>query len=106
MFTCVHVGTEGESAVLDVEGEAEDLQVAGAHEPEHAVVADVSRVIDVHVGAGLGDVIVHTDTGRQRAAHTHTDTISPKNNISSPAYYTSSHKCLSFTQEVLLPCVQ
>lgn len=59
--TGVHVGAEGEGAVLHVEGEAEDLQVAGGDQPQHAVPADVSRVVEVDVGTRLGNVIVHTE---------------------------------------------
>ena len=61
----MHVGAEGEGAVLHVEGEAEDLQVAGGHQPQHAVPADVSRVVEVDVGTRLGDVVAHTGHGER-----------------------------------------
>ena len=57
----MHVGAECEGAVLDVEGKAEDLQVAGTDEPQHPVPADVTRVVDVHVGTCLGHIVIHAD---------------------------------------------
>ena len=65
LLTGVHVGAECEGAVLDVEGKAEDLQVAGTDEPQHPVPADVTRVVDVHVGTLLGHVVIHTRGGRE-----------------------------------------
>ena len=67
--TGVHVGAEGEGAVLHVEGEAEDLQVAGGHQPQHAVPADVSRVVEVDVRTGLGDIVVHTGRKEGNGKH-------------------------------------
>ena len=57
----MHVRAECEGAVLDVEGKAEDLQVAGTDEPQHPVPADVTRVVDVYVGTCLGHVVIDTD---------------------------------------------
>lgn len=59
--TGVHVGAKGEGAVLHVKREAEDLQVTGGDQPQHAVPADVSRVVEVDVGTPLGDIVVHTE---------------------------------------------
>lgn len=66
VLTGVHVGAERKGAVLHVEGEAEDLQVARRDQTQHAVPANVTRVVDVDVGTRLGNVIVHAASEHRR----------------------------------------
>lgn len=56
----MHVGAEGERAVLYVEWEAKDFKVTGANQPQHPVIADVSGVVHVNIRASLRHVIIHT----------------------------------------------
>jgi len=58
--TGMHVGAEGERAVLYVEREAEDLKVTGADQPQHPVIADVARVVHIHIRTGLRYIVIHT----------------------------------------------
>lgn len=69
LVTGVHIGAEGEGAILNVKRKTEDLQVAGRDESQHPVPADVTRVVDVDVRAGLGNIIIHT-AGRERERKT------------------------------------
>ena len=43
------VGDEGESAVLDVEGEGVDIQSTGANHSDRAVVVDHAIRIDMYI---------------------------------------------------------
>ena len=67
-LTCVHVGAEGESAVLDVEGEGVDVEVAGANHSDWAEVVDPTIRMDMYKRHSWGCVLSHTV--RQQQKHT------------------------------------
>ena len=65
MLTCVGVGVEGESAVLDVEGEGVDVQSAGANHSDRTVVIDLAIRIDMYIRHKWGCVFRNA-VGRQK----------------------------------------
>lgn len=65
-LTGVHVGAKCKCAILHVEGEAEDLQVAGRDETQHPVPADMTRVVDIDIRTCLGNIIVHAASEHKR----------------------------------------
>ena len=56
----MHVGAEGESAVLRVKGEGVYVQVAGANHSDRAEVIDPTIRIDLHIRHIWGCVLSHT----------------------------------------------
>ena len=54
------VGDEGESAVLDVEGEGVDIQSTGANHSDRAVVVDHAIRIDMYIRHRWGWVFSHS----------------------------------------------
>lgn len=69
--TGMHVGAEGERAVLYVEREAEDLKVTGANQPQHPVIADEARVVHIHIRTGLRYIVIHTKQQKRERTNIH-----------------------------------
>lgn len=56
----MHVGVEGESAVLHVKGERVNVEVAGADHFDGAEVEDHAVSFDMHIRHRWGRVFLHT----------------------------------------------
>lgn len=66
-LTMVKVGVKSQSAVLYVEGEGVDVEVAGADDSEWFCVVHQAVIMQVHIGDLRSRVFIHTGgrTGRK-----------------------------------------
>ena len=69
-LTCVGVGGEGESAVLDIKGEGVDVQSAGADHSDRAVVIDHAIRMDVYI-RHKGGCVLSNAVGWQKEKKIH-----------------------------------